>query len=237
MHLDPLQFFSEQLARSQKGLQVAISTKNVQLAALNARQSFKNNLMCGLIVWRSKKNPTQHLQSAVEGLAEVALQIKQWDATVDIQESLPLSTSALLAKLVGATCAEAAEPGGTQPVEDQLDLLLLQEGREVSKVKNLLTKLQSTKRTHLVAESYRNYFEVLENKRTESAIGGLVRYGEGLFAKRATDSYYSGGNQHEGGGPDNALVVDYRLAVVLKMANAESSSLHAWQWSSGCDAA
>jgi hypothetical protein len=41
-----------------------------------------------------------------------------------------------------------------------------------------------------------------------------------LFAKRIKDAFYADSEQTEGGGSDDPLVVDYRLAVALKRAGS-----------------
>ena len=95
---------------------------------------------------------------------------------------------------------------------------------------DLIAKLLKSKRTLLAGETYRNYFALLNSGSDHAKGNALIMIGEGLFERRKKDSYFSGSDQTEGGGQENQLVVDYRLAAAIKQAGVHSNSPHAWIW-------
>ena len=51
-----------------------------------------------------------------------------------------------------------------------------------------------------------------------------------LFRRRKKDSFFAGGVQTSGGGPDNDFTVDYRFAALSKRIGHAGNSIHAWRW-------
>ena len=94
---------------------------------------------------------------------------------------------------------------------------------------NGLERLQKIKGTRLAVETYSTYRALLRAPQAES--GGLVDLATRLFRKRTNDRFFSGGDQTEGGGPDNAITADYRLAAVLKKIRYADENPHRWDWS------
>lgn len=226
---ESLEFFKAQLARSAQGLEVARVSKNLQLAALNGRQMFKACLMCGLIKWRQGDSPVDFFQKGVGLLVESSNLIASWQPSFVLAENLPIARGALLADLLGVTLDV---PVVTRSLEaqDQLDYALATSVAGAAAAVPSIDKLKSGKKTELAAETYQTYFEILSRAGSREALRTLVERAETLFTRRASDAFFSGGEQTEGGGPDNALVVDYRLGVVLKKAGYRADSIHAWHW-------
>lgn len=223
---ESLKFFEAQLARSAQGFEVARASKNLQLAALNGRQMFKSCLMCGLIKWRQGESPIDLLKRGVDLLLETSTLIVAWKSSVVVAENLPLARGALLANLLGVTF-DVPIAVASLAAQDQLDYALATQSFAVDP---LISNLKSSKKTVLAAETYQTYFDILPRQGDPVALENLVEHAEALFTRRATDSFFSGGEQTEGGGPDNALVVDYRLGVALRKAGYTGDSIHAWRW-------
>lgn len=228
---ETLNFFETQLTRSAQGFEIARGSKNVQLAAMNARQMFKAALMCGLIKWRQAENPAESFRKALTVLDEASALITSWDSSFVLAENLPIARGALLASLLDVALDVPVPESADVTVDVQLDQLLAgaSAAAPAQETYQLIAKL-NTKKTALAWESYQTYFEIISNKGDSSSLKPLVDRGEALFAKRSKDAFFSGGDQTEGGGPDNALVVDYRLGVALKKAGYTGASIHAWTW-------
>lgn len=224
--------FTTRLAGSARGLEVAKSSCNVQLAALNFRQMFKGHLMCGLIKWRQRENPTGHFEDAIQLITEAITTLTDWAPSFSIGE-LPLGRASLLAGLIDAPFGIAEFQMSELPVEAHLDYLLSTTNplpTAKDSAITLLEELRRDKRADLAADSYENYFDILSVSGNSTVLGGLLSKGGTLFNRRARDSFFSGGDQTEGGGPDNSFVVDYRLAFALKKTGYSSDSMHAWIW-------
>lgn len=225
-----LSLFANRVELSSKGLAVAHASRNWELAALNYRQLFKCHLMRGLISWRIHQNPTEHLCDAIAVVDEGISTLRSWSHSPSAEQSLPVEKTALLACLTGKSFDTTRTFSEGWACDSQLDLLLATSNPADSKATTLIAELRTAKRTSLAAETYQNYFDILASEGDSESIEELTKQGEHLFAKRARDSFFSGGDQTEGGGPDNGLVVDFRLAVALKRAGKSNNSLHAWTW-------
>ena len=230
MPVEPAQFFTEQLERAQSGFAIASTNKNAQLAALNLRQAFRHRLMLGLLTWRQGSNPTSYLASAVQQLNEAHLVVQQWDARFDVGASLPMATSALISVLVAKEPTKATSHSNGLAADVRLDLLLAGGNPDQLLANGALGDLRRSKRTHLAADTYENYLRILASKGEPERLETACRLGEKLFSARSNDPFFSGGHQIEGGGPNNELIVDYRLAAALKLAQATVPSVHAWRW-------
>lgn len=227
--------FATRLAGPARGLELAKSSRNLQLAALNFRQLFKGHLMCGLIKWRQQENPTSYFDDAIRLVTEAAITLPDWSPSFNIGEGLPLGRASLLASLTGVPFSLAQQESSTLPVDVRLDCLLANTGPSANakdSANALIGELRGSKRTALAADTYENYFDILSGEGNSDCMEELLKKGEALFAKRARDAFFSGGDQTEGGGPDNALVVDYRLALALKKVRYSCNSMHAWAWRS-----
>jgi len=229
---ESLDFFATQLARASKGLEVARESRNLQLAALNTRQMFKGHLMCGLIKWRQGASPVLHLQDAIRVVSESSELLRGWDASFEPIENLPSSRAALLASLLGLPFEVRWPEKADIAADVHLDYVLA-EGRgaaDFEQARAIVARLLEGKTTSLVGETYQTYSEILSAQPGSEALTTLVEKAEVLFAKRGRDAFFSGGDQTEGGGLDNELVVDYRLGVALKKVGYSGPSIHAWVW-------
>lgn len=227
---ETLNFFDQQFNRSTRGIAVAIASNNWHLARVNYGQKFKCRLMGGLISWRLRRDPTEFLQNAITVATEGNKVLSSLSESLDVVAALPVGKAALLAELVGVSFKPGAQLMAELSLDSQLDILLTTARPLQSTEPHQIAQLWEAKRTSLAAETYHNYFKILSSRGNFEKLEELTREGERLFAKRIKDAFYMDSEQTEGGGSDNSLVVDYRLAVALKRAGMPSNSLHSWEW-------
>ncbi|WP_433693381.1 hypothetical protein [Herbaspirillum seropedicae] len=225
--------FAKRLYGPLRGLDLAKSSKNSQLAALNFRQVFKGHMMCGLIKWRMGEAPVIHFEEAVRSMCDALATFKAWGGAFDHKGALPLARAAIVARLLGLPFDLPSVEEKILPPDVCLDYLLANAEPSYN-AKDLplalINELKCAKDSGLAVQTYENYFDILSSQDSAERLSYLVQKGVSLYDQRARDAFYSGGEQTEGGGPDNTFVVDYRLALVLKKVRGSSDVLHAWKW-------
>jgi hypothetical protein len=229
---EQLEFFEQCIQRSRRGMNAAQASGNYHLAALNCRQAFKCRLMKGLIQWRTGTDPSDSLTEVLGGFAE------DWAAVSAIGSGeaklahVPAELLPFIAYLIGAPCL--LEPSSEGLAGDRLlDFVLgnwLITGSWNDKLwEQGLKKLRQMDRTGLCVQTYELYETVA--RAAEANLPALSQRGETLFAKRGSDNFFSGADQTEGGGEDNKVTIDYRLAALLKRAGFNGTGVvHAWRW-------
>jgi hypothetical protein len=97
----------------------------------------------------------------------------------------------------------------------------------------LMERASAMKRVDLLVASHAKYQEIVEACTAGASIEPLVRDAEALFLKRKRNSFYAGGSQSRGGGPDNDFTVDYVLGTVLEWCRRQGAppveTIHAWR--------
>ncbi len=221
-----LEIFEQQSERSRKGLDTAIASSNYQLAAFNCRQGVKARLMLGLVQWRGGNDPRAALsdcvsfhKEAIQAMAYVgANNFKPTDSSIervgfiaylaDCEWSMVELTDFKSDRLLDAVMSNSLfGPVDAASWENGMELLR-QHG------------------SPLAIETYQSYL-ALRNSPADLIVHSKL---EGLFFKRRNDSFFSGGDQTEGGGLDNDFVVDYRLAALAKHVGLKPDSIHSWRW-------
>ena len=200
--------------------------------AVNGRQLFKSKFMQALILWRKGEDPRSTLESCVNRLFECADDLFQFNPDAKVGVDLPLEKAMLLTFL---TERHLDIPWGFSEIDvpdRRLDYLLATALRSgfALEVPVALDILAEKKECDLSVRSYRTYFEILDHSVVNVPIEKLVQVAEEQFRGRAKDNFFSGGDQTEGGGSDNDLVVDYRLAAVLKAVGYAGVSVHKTIW-------
>lgn len=230
---ETIEFFGKQVERSEKGILTAKLAGNYQLLAFNGRQVFKSRLMQGLILWRHGNNPRPPIESAVNTTQDVMGDLLALNPLANIEMDLPLSAAAILGFLIDRPFGLEQSISNLLEPNLCLDSLLashLNGNLFTAEIKEELNKLNLQKGCGLAARTYQTYFEIIDQAKERNSITDLIGQAENLFLLRAKDGFYSGGEQTEGGGPDNKIVVDYRLAAVLKQVNHIEESIHRWRW-------
>ncbi len=224
-------FFGERSKQAQRGMAVALSSKNYHLAAFNCRQGFKCRLMKALIQWRMGIDPSDSLSNVVQGLSDDWAMVAEIGGDDAKLSDIPSELAAFPAYLIGKPCSIGGTCDGLEG-DRLLDVVMGDWLRADSwndqwwdQGMNQLRRIGSdlAVRTH-------DLYKAIANA-GPSELPRLLQEGELLFARRRTDSYFSGGDQTEGGGRDNDVTVDYRLAALLKHAGfVDAGQVHVWKW-------
>jgi hypothetical protein len=218
-------FFGEQAEDAIYGISAAKKKQSFELAVLNVNEQFKCYLMQGLIQWRNQvDSPKAALLQAVENFVAGVELIESMRGSGAVAE-LCFERASIVAYLVGVAIDS---PAGTELSSDRkLDSLIgnwLHTGELDQEYELHLASLSGEK---LASQTYRAYFELMSG---DGNSNDTVVTACKLFDQRKRDSFFSGGDQTEGGGSDNAFTVDYRLAALCKKINAPLDSVHRWRW-------
>jgi hypothetical protein len=235
--VEMVQFFTGRATSSAKALLAAQASGNFDLALLNARQLFKARLMCALLRWRLGDDPRSDAEEAISNLAAGRSVLRQLSPDTAVDPMIPLEKALIIATLLDKPIdvpPGASASSDSEAYERKLDWLLAYAVRgqipEGAALGSAMAELSGRKRCRLAAETYQAYFAILRGKSDGATLDPLVAGAEALYKQRARDSFYSGGEQTDGGGPDNPHVVDYRLAAVLKKVGYRGESIHRWRW-------
>ncbi|WP_027622835.1 hypothetical protein [Acetivibrio clariflavus] len=231
--LEMLEFYETGYKGSQNGIVIGKQKHDLYLVAQNYHQSFKCKLMQGLISWRTGIDiPTKYLCDAVD-VANVAVDDLKSLGSKNIAEDFFIEIAAIIAFIVNKPF-EIHEFSKEGIVFDRL--LSFELAQSLNGKSNelewieIINKQKKSRRTELCLLTYNNYRELMFNN-DPNKIDELVKKGEELFKKRKTDSFYSGGEAIEGGGPDNDFTIDYELAAILKKIDYQGTSIHKYIWS------
>jgi hypothetical protein len=241
--------FREQAEMSWAAVQAAKSSANYDLAAFNASAAFDSQLMTALIQWRLGEDPRPNLTRACamvgDGLAVLA----------SLQPGAPhwrlfdFSQAGFLGLLGDQALPKEFEPRlsewRTHAVDhlgqflDRALVAAIRNGEEPPEWGPMIASLTANPRFGLFRETYSAYMEAITRRPTGAVDHALqaASRAAGLFRKRESDSYYAGGRGTDGGGPDNAYVVDFRLAALIRKRLPEAASslapgerTHVWRW-------
>jgi hypothetical protein len=231
-----VEFFLEQMEGWREGASDAAARGDLHHFMLSTMQIFKCSTMAGLIVWRHDfGDPTDHITAAVAVAGDLVTNEPAGAADL-IWQAFPLSYVPYLASLVNRDAEifmrrlPPPEQALRRPetIETYLNSMLLLAFRGIgSPPDSWLDKVP--RRLALVSDTYRCYLRLLTAPAHEYP--SLVHQAEDLYRRRARNSYYSGGLQIFGGGPDNGHVVDFILGAILKRIGASGlSEVHGWRW-------
>ena len=217
-----VKFHIERSMSAAKAMLAAQAAGNFALAAQNARQLFKNRLMTGLLTWRLGGDSRSAVEEAVAGFVAGRHVLQQIDPGAKVDQVLPVPNALLVAFLVDKdpeSSPDVAQSDEHDACERRLDwLLVVGDPREGGSRRGGRRGRRARVKEALQARG-RHLPHLLRDPAPCAAGGPAERPGpdgRGALRQRARDSFYSGGEATEGGGPDNAYVVDYRLAAVLK---------------------
>jgi hypothetical protein len=223
-----IELFEQQSTRTTSGLAAAVANSNYQLAAMNCRQGVKVRLMQGLVQWRSGQQPLSSLARAV------AFHVEAFNAMRSIRNAMVslvdtfVERVAFVAYLVGANWS-AFDLGGFES-DRLLDGVLansLFDDFDQARWNRGMAELRKTG-SSLAIETYDAYARLVRGPANERS-KMMAKLTE-CFTERRKDEFFSGGDQTEGGGPDNDLTVDYRLGAFTKKLCITIDSIHSWKW-------
>ncbi|MEW4571168.1 hypothetical protein AB1L88_25130 [Tautonia sp. JC769] len=225
-----LDFFRGQIQRSQRGMDAAKSTGIYPLAELNCRQSFKCRLMISLIEWRNGIDPSNSLSEVAAGFADDWAKVVAVGGDKAKTTNVPAERLAFVVYLIGKPCFIDVSSDGLEG-DRLLDLVLgdwLFDSWNGKLWENGMAQLRRAG-SDLAVRTYELYKTIIDA--AGSDVTALSHEGERLFAKRKSDAFFCGGDQTEGGGNDNNVTIDYRLAALLKRSGFhDASGVHVWKW-------
>ena len=231
--LEMLDMFETCYKGSQNGIVIGKQKNDFYHIAFCYHESFKCKLMQGLISWRTGIDiPTKYLCDAVD-VANVAVEDLKSLGSKNIAEDFFIEIAAIIAFIVNKPfeIPEFSKDGLVFGRLLSFELVQSLNGKmNESEWLEIISKQRKSKRTELCLLTYNNYRELLFNN-DPNKVDELVKKGEELFKKRATDSFYSDGAGFEGGGPDNDFTIDYELAAILKKIDYQGTSIHKYIWS------
>jgi len=228
-----IEFCDEQIQGTRRGMDAAHSTGNYQLAALNCRQAFKLRLMKGLIEWRIGTDPSDSLHEVVSGFAADWATVSTVGGSEAKTADVPAERVAFVSYLIGVPSPIYPTFVGLEN-DRILDFVLgdwlVNASFDEGAWKQGMNQLRRMgRRAELAVQTFELYKAIAHAAGADLSV--FSHEGEKLFTKRKSDSYFSGADQTEGGGEDNSLTVDYRLAALLKHAGIDNaSSMHVWKW-------
>lgn len=211
-------------------MQAAKDLGDYYLATINCGEAFKCRLMKSLIEWRMGTDPSESLAEVVDGFAH------DWETVCTIgsgnakSADVPAEREAFVAYLIGKPSSTEISSEGLDS-DRLLDFVLgcwLFESWDDELWEQGTQQLRQAG-SDLAIRTYELYRAVVDAER--GGLSALSQEGEQLFAKRKSDSFFSGGDQTEGGGDDNNVTIDYRLAALLKRAGFDGTNkVHVWKW-------
>lgn len=220
--LKKIELYENLVDRARKGLDFAERSGNFHLFALNSRQIFKATLMQALILMRANMNAHAKLKKCFTDINNNSKILKKIDGKENIFESLPIERCGLVAFLLDFDFVVDEFSIADMSFGKMMDFYLLRivSSNYVDEFKeNMILAnayLDSNSNNSLQVLTYKNYFNILKISNSDLDKMGFIEKGFELFSLRKNDTFYSAGDQTEGGGDDNKIIVDYRLEVILK---------------------
>lgn len=204
---------------------------NVILFSQNADNIFRYNVGLGMLVWREGGNPRPFLTEAIDEIERYRddLASRAMNTT-----KLPIRTAAIIASLLDRQSEFELGDCELDACGDLfLDCCLAKrlQGRPVDEgIQAGFEQLRKAKRHTLAIRTYEAYFHLIDLDASSAEVDKGLPIAEANYAARRKDSYYSGGPDIEGGGKYNDMVIDYRLAAVIKYRGIDRDSVHRWRW-------
>jgi hypothetical protein len=213
-------------------LGVAKAERDFALYGQNLRGVVRHNLMIGLILWRRGQSPRRPLEAALDAFIEHRPALKAINPNMFGASTVPEKTAMIVGFLLGRRIEPWFAYAHHNVPDARLDCLLamgLEDCFPQEVARNELSAVRANATLALLADTYQTYFEILEASNHEHA-STTIELAELHYRARAQDEFYVGGEHTDGGGATNSLIVDYRLAAVLKRIGYAGKSVHRWRW-------
>ena len=220
-------FFAERASKSMAALDSAKVQNVPLLLELNLRQSAQSSLMSALVDWRHRlSDPRPKLVNAFNACKTAVGLLPTLDSPTPLATRFRFYDTVFLAVLVETEpptgCLQLLQSCRTVAESDPaLDYSLAEECLGAHTITSTINAGVFSNEETLLSKTYATYSKILAGDIDE--IGNAASN----FSERRTDSYYYGGLHIDGGGPDNANVIDYRLAAILKARRMEVDTIHA----------
>ena len=231
-----IEFYKEQVQIFTNGLIYSqnLTEDKLYLSIFNTEQIFICNLMIGLIEWRINQNPKLQLIKTITHFEKELSKLKEYEEYKKFHNPFLIITANYIAYLCNLEINLVVNSLVTKDEHYNIEYYLFKSITKSSYFKNevetSLYKINKSKRHLLVFDTYTNYFQILEDFENNVSVNSKIEMAESLFKKRATNPYYSNGYGIDGGYLNNSLVIDFRLAAILKKIQYNGNSVHKWKW-------
>lgn len=222
---------NEWLADCREIIQFPNVRENATLFSQNADNIFRYNVELGMFAWREGGNPRPFFTEAIDDLVMYRDDLASRAMTTAM---LPNRTAVFIASLLGR---QSEFELGECELDVCGDLFLdchlakrLQGLPADEDVRAGFDQLRKAKRHTLAIGTYEAYFHLIGLNASSDGVEQSVGIAEANYAARRKDAYYSGGHTTEGGGESNELMIDYRLAAIMKYRCIDRDSVHRWRW-------
>jgi hypothetical protein len=186
--------------------------------------------MLGMMAWREGKSPEAFFDEAVNDIIMYRDDLAGRGMTF---LSSPLNTAAIIASLIDRQMEFSPVCVLDEVGDLYLDGVIAKwlQGKTVqpSEVEAGLGRLAKQKRQALAVRTYSTYFALMNLSADSSDVEENIRFAEQNYLARRRDPFYSGGTSIEGGGQDNDIAVDYRLAAIIHKSALPNDSIFRWQ--------
>ena len=215
---------------------------NTHVAFGNLARTTDTTFELALLRWRRGESPVGDMGAVVEWAERMIAAVGDWQPeehtvvgyiyALDIARyasfllGRDLTIPTVISDLVGRHRSENADVALSYHILDAIDGRPWREDLEP-----LLSRLAAKKRQALAVETYQTYIAILNTPQGDKSVEDLVRRAEENYTRRARDPFFSGGPGYMGGGPDNAYMVDFVLAAILKKIGWDGETIHRWRWS------
>jgi len=248
-------FFEQQATMFTTAARKADESHHYQLALDDLSEAYYAHLMVGLLKWRQRSSdPSEDIGRTIDTAKESFVVRQGFGSISGLWHNNHAASAMLLKGLLDGeiedTILRDGLPGMSQWGLCPLDSIgLVLDAALIWAVRNglrphgwdeVLNRIRPKKRLALLLDTYANYMTLIEESwlKTVDRILDTAHAGHRLFERRRRSSYFSGGRQTEGGGLDNSLVVDYRLAALLRWCPPSCIEIldqeafpHLWRWS------
>lgn len=226
-------FYQEQADLFREGFAFAKTDANPPLMVLNATQIFVATAACALMRWRAGQDPVALVEKTLDESGSHLEDMVRAGVPDEFLSGFPAERLAFLAYLMGRDLGflwRFPAPASEYAALDRKLLSALCGMGSVADLVELNDRFSKKKRHALAAESYRCYGAILMASSAGAAFDAELALAERCYDERSRNSFYSGGEEIEGGGPGNSKFLDYRLACVLKAVGYPGPSAHLWRW-------
>ncbi|MCS7468285.1 hypothetical protein NZK35_16660 [Stieleria sp. ICT_E10.1] len=220
-------FFAERASKSVSAID-SLKVQNVPLLLdLNFRQAAQNYLMSALVDWRHRlANPRHKLVNAFDACKTAIELLPGLDSPTPLATRFRFYDTVYLATLIDIdppqSCSRIFQSCRADAgIDLALDYSLAEQLLGTGAILPTIEGRTFSNEQALLRKTFVTYAAILDGNK------GKIGTAESNFAERGSDSYYSGGLQIDGGGPDNSSVIDYRLAAILKATGSEMDTIHA----------
>jgi len=230
-----VRFFDEQAQENSRWVASHAQAGNLPMVEVNQTFYLSNMLTSALVQWRARLgSPSETMAQLVEGTSGFLAVLERLSPNNPAWKRFCFEVVDYAKILLGASvdadalrsCLPESMPSdrelGSHSLGERLPdmavILRLVTGEKWPLWDALIEKRSSRKMLRLWSENYRAYWDLIGKAEVKdvAAVGETALRISEMFDRRERNPYYANGLPYEGGGPHNDIVVDFRLAAILR---------------------